>query len=181
MLNGGACLTLTAPRLAAQLYAERGFNPRAVNAAGAVGLTQFLPSTWAAHGVDGTVTGAPTQPTRSRRRRPKTASWPATCGRCRAIRLTLMLAAYNASPYAVLTAGGVPASAETQHYVAELRSLEEVFGASAPVVPPSQGGAKAVAYATSCRPATSSRPSRPIAAGQVGAPRAHLWRVNACG
>ena len=44
---------LSAPLLAAQLAVESGWNPRAVSPAGALGLAQMLPGTWATWGRDG--------------------------------------------------------------------------------------------------------------------------------
>ena len=39
--------------LAAQLYQESGFNPNAQSPAAAQGIAQFIPGTWATHGIDG--------------------------------------------------------------------------------------------------------------------------------
>jgi soluble lytic murein transglycosylase-like protein len=47
------CATVTAPLLAAQIEVESGWNPRAISPAGAQGLAQFMPVTWASAGVDG--------------------------------------------------------------------------------------------------------------------------------
>src|SRR6185312_15534444 len=49
---GNACPELSPALLAAQLYVESGFNPAAVSSAGAEGIAQFMPATWAAHGFD---------------------------------------------------------------------------------------------------------------------------------
>ena len=47
----------------------------ATSSAGARGLMQFMPTTWAAYGVDGTATAAPTStPTPTRSSRPRTTS-----------------------------------------------------------------------------------------------------------
>lgn len=43
--------------LAAQAYQESRFDPRAVSSSNARGLTQFVPGTWRAHGVDGNGNG----------------------------------------------------------------------------------------------------------------------------
>jgi len=46
------CPELSAPILAAQLKQESGFNRWARSPAGALGPAQFMPGTWATHGVD---------------------------------------------------------------------------------------------------------------------------------
>ena len=88
---------------------ESGFNPNARSGAGAVGLTQLMPSTAAGLGV-----GDPTDPAQ------------AIEGGARYLRQQLdrfggdpakALAAYNAGPGAVAKFGGVPPYAETQNYV----------------------------------------------------------------
>lgn len=50
---GNLCPAINPALLAAQLYQESGFNPRAQSAAAAQGIAQFIPGTWATHGVDG--------------------------------------------------------------------------------------------------------------------------------
>ncbi len=88
---------------------ESGFNPSARSGAGAVGLTQLMPSTAASLGVTD-----PTDPVQS------------LAGGARYLRQQLdrfggdprlALAAYNAGPGAVERAGGVPPYPETQRYV----------------------------------------------------------------
>ena len=88
---------------------ESGFDPNARSGAGAVGLTQLMPSTAAALGVTD-----PTDPAQSLQ------------GGARYLRdqldrfggdERLALAAYNAGPGAVAKYGGVPPYAETQGYV----------------------------------------------------------------
>jgi soluble lytic murein transglycosylase-like protein len=111
--------------------AESGFNPNARSAAGAVGLTQLMPSTAAALGVTD-----PTDPAQS------------LDGGARYLRQQLdafggdpakALAAYNAGPAAVRRFGGVPPYGETQAYVA--RILGDVAGqAAAPQTLPSIPG-----------------------------------------
>jgi len=88
---------------------ESGFDPNARSGAGAVGLTQLMPSTASALGVTD-----PTDPAQSLQ------------GGARYLREQLdrfggderlALAAYNAGPGAVAKYGGVPPYAETQGYV----------------------------------------------------------------
>lgn len=50
---GNMCPAINPALLAAQLYQESGFNPKAQSHAAAQGIAQFIPGTWATHGVDG--------------------------------------------------------------------------------------------------------------------------------
>lgn len=50
---GNLCPAINPALLAAQLYQESGFNPRAQSQAAAQGIAQFIPGTWAVHGIDG--------------------------------------------------------------------------------------------------------------------------------
>ena len=88
---------------------ESGFNPRAVSPAGAQGLMQFIPSTWARYGR-----GSPFDPRAAmmagalylRHLAMEFQSWP------------LALAGYNAGGQAVVDAGyQIPPFRQTQNYV----------------------------------------------------------------
>ncbi|MCK9897410.1 bifunctional lytic transglycosylase/C40 family peptidase [Frankia sp. AgB32] len=122
---GRTCTALSPGLLAAQLKQESGFNPTARSGVGAVGIAQFMPATWAAHGVDGNGDGRadPLDPADAI---PAAARYDcavaATVARVPGDPVRLMLAAYNAGPGAVLAAGGVPPYAETQTYVAKIIS-----------------------------------------------------------
>lgn len=50
---GNLCSAINPALLAAQLYQESGFNPKAQSPAAAQGIAQFIPGTWATHGIDG--------------------------------------------------------------------------------------------------------------------------------
>lgn len=50
---GNLCSAINPALLAAQLYQESGFNPSAQSPAAAQGIAQFIPGTWATHGIDG--------------------------------------------------------------------------------------------------------------------------------
>ena len=125
----GTCPGITGPLLAAQLDAESGWNPRALSPAGAQGLAQFLPSTWASEGVDGDGDGTadPFNPADA------IASQAAyLCKLLAAVtadpqlagdRLELALAAYNAGLGAVQRHRGLPPYPETQDYLRRIRHL----------------------------------------------------------
>lgn len=94
--------------LTALVESESGFNPAAVSAKGALGLTQLMPSTARSLGVDN-----PLDP------------WQNLQGGAKYLQqmltqfpdLRTALAAYNAGPGAVTRYGGVPPFPETRSYV----------------------------------------------------------------
>src|SRR5215469_16366653 len=93
---------------------ESGFNQSAVSPAGAIGIFQLMPSTAAGLGVN------PYDQTQNIQGGVEylaqmLAQFPG--------RPDLALAAYNAGPGAVRTAGGIPPYAETQNYVASVLAI----------------------------------------------------------
>lgn len=129
---GTVCPVITSPLIAAQIEAESNWNPNAGSPAGAQGIAQFMPGTWASVGLDGDGDG------RADILNPHDAIWTQAhymCslaaqmqsyldqGRVHGDVADLALAAYNAGSGAVLAAGGIPAYAETRAYVARIRSL----------------------------------------------------------
>jgi hypothetical protein len=106
--------SVSAQLLAAQLYAESGFNPFARSPAGAEGIAQFMPGTAAAMGLadpfdpDSAITA---QAHLMRDLLGRFGSVP------------LALAAYNAGPGAVAGCGCVPPIPETTAYVARILGL----------------------------------------------------------
>ena len=97
--------------LAALIWQESRWNPRAVSRKGAMGLTQLMPGTARQLGVN------PADPLAN------------LVGGARYLRQLIdqfdgnvekALAAYNAGPGRVRSAGGIPAIAETQNYVASI-------------------------------------------------------------
>jgi soluble lytic murein transglycosylase-like protein len=109
--------------LGALVWQESRWHPQAVSRKGAIGLTQLMPGTARDLGVD------PTDPLAN------------LIGGARYLRQLLdqfdgdvekALAAYNAGPGRVRSAGGVPAIAETRNYVASIvRRISTVsFGGS---------------------------------------------------
>ena len=147
---GTLCPEISPPLLAAQLYQESGFDPSARSPAKAYGMAQFLESTWATYGVDANKDG-------------KRDIWdPADaiasaatydCALARDVshvpgdRQANLLAAYNAGPYAVVKAGGVPAYKETQGYVRNIKSLAVSFTAPTSTVEVSSQAAGAIYFA----------------------------------
>jgi transglycosylase-like protein with SLT domain/D-alanyl-D-alanine carboxypeptidase-like protein len=101
--------------LAAQLYAESGFNPFAVSPAGAQGIAQFMPGTARGIGL-----ADPFDPV---------AAIDAQAHLMSDLlerfegKVALALAAYNAGPGAVEHHGGVPPFAETRAYVTRILGL----------------------------------------------------------
>ncbi len=150
-----SCPGVSAPVLGAQLQVESGWNPHALSPAGAQGLAQFLPATWAAYGVDAPApySGDGIADVWN----PYDAIFSAARYDCALASMVaavpgdstaLTLAAYNAGPFAVLRYGGVPPYPETQRYVAAILELAAQFGASGTVAP-ADAAATAVAFAQS--------------------------------
>jgi cell wall-associated NlpC family hydrolase len=147
---GHMCPELSPSLLAAQLYQESGFNPTIVSPAGAVGIAQFMPGTWPNWSLptDGDGKQDPRNPADAI---PAAARYD--CALAHQLSgiggdaTSNMLAAYNAGPGAVEQAGGIPAFAETQNYVKNIKALEQAFRAPDPVLAPSDMAVRAIAYA----------------------------------
>ena len=101
--------------LAAQLYAESGFNPFAESAAGARGIAQFMPGTADAYGL-----ADPLDPVAAIDAQ---AHLMSDLLKRFGGKVALALAAYNAGAGAVERYGGVPPYAETRAYVAKILGL----------------------------------------------------------
>lgn len=143
---GKVCKGVSSPLIAAQIDAESRWNPKAISPVGAKGLSQFMPSTWRAEGVD--------VASRNGDEKPDGIADPFTpgdaimsqakydCGLMKGVderlkagtikgdRVSLTLAAYNAGMTAVESAGGVPRFAETQTYVKKIFGLMSEYTAS---------------------------------------------------
>ncbi len=137
--GGLACPALSAPLLAAQIEAESAWNPAAVSPAGAEGLGQFMPATWASYGVDANADGSADllDPLDS-----IASAAQYDCALVAAVagvpgdRTQLMLAAYNAGPAAVIAFRGVPPYPETQGYVRRIPELAASYTATPAVTAP---------------------------------------------
>src|SRR5829696_1828166 len=141
---------LTESLLAAQLYQESGFDPSVVSPVGAQGVAQFMPGTWAAHGRDENGDGT-ADPFDIEDAIPAAARYDATIAaqiaQVPGDRVSLMLAAYNAGPGAVLQYQGIPPYQETQSYVRRILDLASdwavtpglVGGGEGPIPAPAPG------------------------------------------
>jgi hypothetical protein len=105
---------VSATLLAAQLYAESGFNPFASSAAGAQGIAQFMPGTAAALGLEDPFDAPQAIDAQARLMRDLLRRFAA---------VPLALAAYNAGPAPVQACGCVPDYPETRAYVARVLGL----------------------------------------------------------
>ncbi|MFI0908088.1 NlpC/P60 family protein [Streptomyces sioyaensis] len=147
---GTLCSAISPALLAAQLYQESGWNPKAQSAAAAQGLAQFIPGTWQTHGVDGNGDG------RKDVWDPQDAIASAASYDCELARYVKgasgdatrnMLAAYNAGAYRVIQYDGVPPYRETQNYVKTITTLAKSFEAQTGPVAPSRQAAGAIYFA----------------------------------
>jgi hypothetical protein len=106
--------SVSATLLAAQIYAESGFNPFAVSSAGAQGIAQFMPATARGVGLDDPFDPARAIDAQAHLMRDLLRRFGA---------VPLALAAYNAGPAPVSACGCVPAITETRGYVARILGL----------------------------------------------------------
>jgi Transglycosylase SLT domain/D-alanyl-D-alanine carboxypeptidase/Putative Flp pilus-assembly TadE/G-like len=111
---------VSAALLAAQLYAESGFNPFAVSRAGARGIAQFMPGTARAYGLADPFDAEQAISAQAHLMRDLLRQFAS---------VSLALAAYNAGSGPVAHCGCVPPYPETQAYVARILGL--MGGASA--------------------------------------------------
>ncbi|MFJ1656062.1 NlpC/P60 family protein [Streptomyces sp. NPDC088337] len=149
---GNLCPAINPALLAAQLYQESGFDPNARSPAAAQGIAQFIPSTWATHGIDADGDGK-ADVWNPNDAIPSAASYD--CELASYVKSVPgnathnMLAAYNAGADAVIRHGGVPPYAETRNYVKTITTLEKSFAAPVARVDPSRQAAAAITYAQS--------------------------------
>jgi hypothetical protein len=115
---------VSATLLAAQLYAESGFNPFAVSGAGAQGIAQFMPDTARSYGLDNPFDAHSAINAQAHMMRDLLGQFGS---------VPLALAAYNAGPGRVSPCMCVPNIPETQGYVARILGL--MSGAGQPLAP----------------------------------------------
>jgi soluble lytic murein transglycosylase-like protein len=121
--------SVSATLLAAQLYAESGFNPFAVSPAGARGIAQFMPGTARGMGLKDPFDPHEAIDAQAHLMRDLLRQFGA---------VPLALAAYNAGPAPVASCGCVPPFPETRGYVARILGL--MSGAGEPVTPGAAAG-----------------------------------------
>ena len=129
---GSICQVVTPSIIAAQIDQESNWNPNAGSSAGARGIAQFMPSTWASAGKDGDGDG------KADIWNPHDAIWSQgnymcdlasqvetakKSGRLAGDTLQLTLAAYNAGLGNVLKYGTIPPFTETTNYVKRIIDL----------------------------------------------------------
>ena len=120
---------IPAQYLAAQIEAESGWNPNVVSPAGARGLTQFMPGTWASYGRGADpfdpIAGIEAQGRYLHDLRGAIAGIQGEDPQ------RLVFAAYNAGPGNVLKYAGIPPFRETQSYVTKIYDLaQRVYSAN---------------------------------------------------
>ena len=158
-----SCPGLSAPLLAAQLATESGWNPDAVSPAGAQGLAQFVPGTWATWGRDGDCDGEvsvwdPLDAIAAQGAfmcdllaRAEASGWGDP--------VELAAAGYNAGWGAVRTFHGVPPFTETRTYVDAILALVPRYVGSVPSMP--LDGSDAVLPVADPDPITNGFGNRP--------------------
>jgi cell wall-associated NlpC family hydrolase len=136
---GALCPTFPPSVIAAQAQAESSWIPTVVSPAGAEGIDQFMPATFAIYGADDDATGnvnpfnPPDALMAAGRYDCALATAEATLSASSEIPvLSLALAAYNAGPRAVSDAGGIPPIPATQAYVETVESDAATYVVAAP-------------------------------------------------
>jgi hypothetical protein len=114
---------VSASLLAAQLYAESGFDPHAVSPAGARGIAQFMPGTARSYGLRDPFDAAAAIQAQGRLMRDLLRRFAT---------VPLALAAYNAGAGAVAGCGCIPPYAETRAYVVRVLALMGEAGETVP-------------------------------------------------
>ena len=121
--------SVSATLLAAQIYAESGFNPFVTSPAGAQGIAQFMPGTARGIGLSDPFDPEQAIDAQAHLMRDLLRRFGA---------VPLALAAYNAGPAPVSACGCVPAIPETRGYVARIVGL--MNGAGEPIAGGADGG-----------------------------------------
>ena len=114
--------------LAAQLDAESGWNPKAVSPAGAQGLSQFIPGTWATYGGGkdpfDPAAAIAAQGAYMKDLLNQVGPLATSSGQPA---VSLALAGYNAGVGRVFQYGGIPPYPETQNYVAKILASAQKY------------------------------------------------------
>lgn len=129
---GSICPEITPAAIAAQITQESGWQPGVTSPAGAQGIAQFMPDTWASSGMDGDGDGIADPMNPHDAIASQGAYMCALAAEMKALIdsgaasgpvLNLALAAYNAGSGAVQKYGGVPPYSETQQYVEKITAM----------------------------------------------------------
>jgi hypothetical protein len=154
---GTRCAGISAPLIAAQIEAESGWRPTAGSSAGAQGIAQFMPATWATRGKDYSGDGVadiqdPADAIGSQADMMCALLAKVTAdiaaGTVTGEPLQLALAAYNAGVGAVENAGGIPPFPETQAYVERIMAAVPRFSQAAAAAVDTGGGPPVTADGT---------------------------------
>ncbi|HPJ19060.1 MAG: lytic transglycosylase domain-containing protein [Candidatus Nanopelagicales bacterium] len=126
------CPELTPKLLAAQIDQESGFDPDAVSPAGAEGIAQFIPDTWAVWGrdLDGDGVASPYNPEEAIDAQARLMCFLIFEARTSGIKgdeIELALAGYNAGWSQVVRYDGIPPFRETKAYVKRIRDRQSGY------------------------------------------------------
>jgi NlpC/P60 family/Transglycosylase SLT domain len=132
---GAECSAVSAAQIAAQIQQESGWRATAVSSAGAEGIAQFLPATFAVYGrPDAPGPLSPFNPADAIMAMGRyDCAIASAVGAVPGSLLSNMLAGYNAGISAVLAYDGVPPFPQTQEYVASIEAMIPEFEIGAPV------------------------------------------------
>jgi soluble lytic murein transglycosylase-like protein len=122
----GTCDLVNGPLLAAQIQQESNWDPNAVSPAGAQGIAQFKPDTWAAYGGDANGDGSsdPFDPADAIIAQGRyMCALAGMVGGVPGDRVRVTLWAYNAGPQATIDANDNPPTAEADNYANRIFSL----------------------------------------------------------
>lgn len=135
---------LPAAIIAAQIRAESNWNPKAVSHAGARGIAQFMPGTWAGYG-GGKDPFDPHAGIAAQGKYMAELYSQAKASGLKGDPVDLALAGYNAGWGGVMMVGGIPDNGETAQYVAKIRGFAAVYSQ-----PTGSSGGNAVPVSTGC-------------------------------
>ncbi len=153
---GALCAAAPPSIIAAQIAQESNFDPNAVSSAGAEGISQFLPGTWTTWAQP--PTASPFDPTAAIPAQGRydcaiakqMQGWQDAGLLPKSLTLTqLMLAGYNAGPYGVKAAGGIPQNGQTPDYVATITTNAAKYADTTGNAPGGSFAAKEIAAANS--------------------------------